>query len=406
MKEETRAHERLASLLKSAFIFCILFVSADILTAVFFFPPVPPSIRRAHLIYHHGFAERATETDSWFGRNVDIATNSLELRDVNERTVPLRSTKHRVLFLGDSMVEGQGVSASEVFPEVFAHIAEENGIPLESLNGGVASHSATLYYYHLLYLLELKGVKIDEVFIFFDISDPQDDIFYRHFVPGDHCFLISRRIESYLSRYSAVFRTFFSHSARNGLAAALKPVCLVMDQAWPDPLRRYVPTSENKKFGELMASVDARFSMVRGLNPWEAEVWPKGFMEERFRWVYDEEMKQRWASQGLQLSRFYLERVAEYLRSKRIPLTIVVYPNPYHLRGGKPASYVSYWSEFARDEQVGFISMFDIKPFDDKDVEKTIKTLFIEGDVHWNEAGHQKVASELFNQWKARAKQP
>ena len=387
---------------KSILIFCSLFVVGDILTAVLFFPPVGPTVRPAHLYYHHGLRESATQTEVWGGRTVEITTNSLGLRDTTQRTVPTKSNKHRILFLGDSMIEGQGVPAEVTFPEVFATIAANAGHRVEVLNGGNASNSGTLYYYHLLYLAEVRGVQFDEVYVFLDPSDPQDDIFYRHYIPGDYCFLISRRIESFLSRYSAVFRSFFTHSARNSIEVALRPTCFVLDSISPNPLLPFVPQYETAELKKLMSSLDGRFSSVRGLMPWEANTWPKGFLDERFRWVYDDEMESRWAHDGVELTRLYLDKLASYLRSKNIPLALVIYPNPYHLRGGKPKSYVDFWSTFAAEHKIAFISFFDNGVFDGRNPEKTIKEFFIDQDVHWNEAGHYAVAKELFADWCGR----
>jgi hypothetical protein len=165
-----------------------------------------------------------------------------------------------------------------------------------------------------------------------------------------------------------------------------------------------VPTRDSPPLSDLLSSLDKRFSSVEGLLPWEAgpDVWPTGFMNERFRWVYDDQIASRWANQGVELNRFYLDKIASYLRNKGIPLWFVIYPNPYNLREGTPKSYVNYWSRFAAERNIRFVSLFDADIFNGNDPKKIIKNLYIDQDVHWNEAGHRAVAKELFSLWHQR----
>ena len=83
---------------------------------------------------------------------------------------------HRLLLLGDSFVEGMGFSYGDTFAGRLAHELKAEGI--EVLNGGTRSHSPKLYYLKLRYLTEVRGFKFDEVYVFVDISDIQDEIVY------------------------------------------------------------------------------------------------------------------------------------------------------------------------------------------------------------------------------------
>src|SRR5581483_10233058 len=58
-------------------------------------------------LYHHGFRPNmSTDFEYWGPLASSYRTNSLGFRDERVREVPLKSDKHRILFIGDSFTEG------------------------------------------------------------------------------------------------------------------------------------------------------------------------------------------------------------------------------------------------------------------------------------------------------------
>jgi hypothetical protein len=138
----------------------------------------PPSAKSelgiTHPAYGHGLAPNHKGEEDW-GSNIEVATNSLGLRDRAPRNVPLRSNRTRVLFLGDSFTEGVGTQYEETFVGRFAAAFPQ----LDVLNAGVSSYAPSHYYAKAKYLLE-TGLQIDEIIVYVDVSDIQDEaIFYQ-----------------------------------------------------------------------------------------------------------------------------------------------------------------------------------------------------------------------------------
>jgi hypothetical protein len=103
--------------------------------------------------------------------------NSLGLRD-REIALEKPSGTKRILMLGDSFTEGDGVEQHETFSSLLQRKLDSLSLPQqwEVINAGVGSYSPLLEY---LYLVR-EGVKLkpDLVILNFDISDVYDDITY------------------------------------------------------------------------------------------------------------------------------------------------------------------------------------------------------------------------------------
>lgn len=102
--------------------------------------------------------------------------DSLGMRDASCREVPLHSDRPRIMIVGDSFVEGIGVSWEESFVGRLAAALDKRGV--EILNAGVASYSPTIYDSWVTHLIRDQGVVVDQVVVFIDISDIKDEHYY------------------------------------------------------------------------------------------------------------------------------------------------------------------------------------------------------------------------------------
>ncbi|MER3523544.1 MAG: hypothetical protein C4326_05595 [Ignavibacteria bacterium] len=128
-------------------------------------------------ILHHRFKPNAS---GWYKTNefnTDYKINSLGLRD-KEYSVKKPANTFRILMLGDSFTEGDGVFSNETFAkrleEKLKSIAGTT--TFEVINAGVGSYSPLLEYLYLKnYGIQLEP---DLVILNFDLSDVYDDLSY------------------------------------------------------------------------------------------------------------------------------------------------------------------------------------------------------------------------------------
>lgn len=132
---------------------------------------------RGDPVFHHRFIPNAS--GYWKTRefNPRYIINSLGLRDREISKTKPKGTK-RVLLLGDSFTEGNGVEAGEAFPARVQALVDAAGLSTrwEVLNAGEGSYSPLLQY--LLLHKQLIDLEPDLVILNLDLSDLYDDIQY------------------------------------------------------------------------------------------------------------------------------------------------------------------------------------------------------------------------------------
>lgn len=166
---------RPAILLAVAIVFCLgLFVALDA-TYSAFVAHARPSITasgtcfKADPVRHHSLQANCQCVRFWGNRSYSFATNNLGFRDQQVRDVPLTVSSPRILMLGDSFTEGMSAWPDTYFGQIAANFPQ-----YDFLNGGVESYAPSNYLNVARQLLD-RGVKFDEVIVFIDISDAQDE---------------------------------------------------------------------------------------------------------------------------------------------------------------------------------------------------------------------------------------
>ncbi len=309
-------------------------------------------IGESHPYYHHGLRRSSTGRRDWGGMTRDVSANSLGFIDSGPRGVDPgnKAGLRRVLLLGDSFGEGVGVP----YEETFAGLLQARlGPGYEVLNASVASYSPKLYYLRLKYLLEQDKLAFDRLYVLPDISDVQDEVMYEYF-QSRLSFPFYQRVRGFLRDYSVTVPFLYSRLGVN----------------------RISDTEKRTQF-ELWGSETERY-------------------KERSSWLCSAEVRRKWGEKGLASARDYMGRLAALCRERGIPLTIGVYPWPEQVLRGEMASLqVRFWRDLAREQGAGFL---DLSPVfvGKKDPARVVKENFIEGDVHWNAAGHRAVAEALY----------
>jgi hypothetical protein len=126
-------------------------------------------------ILHHKFKPNAVGRYKTNEFDTDYTINSLGLRD-KEYSIEKPPHTFRILIVGDSFTEGDGVFSHETFSKRLEEKLQQGGKNFEVINAGVGSYSSLLEYLYVKnYGLQLQP---DLVILNFDLSDVYDDITY------------------------------------------------------------------------------------------------------------------------------------------------------------------------------------------------------------------------------------
>ena len=287
-------------------------------------------------------------------------TNSLGFRDFATRQVPLRSDRRRILLIGDSFTEAMAVTFEESYAGLLYRAGLRRERPIEFLNAAVVSYSPVIYYQKIKYLLS-SGLAFDEVVVFSDISDVQDEA-TGYFCIDDH----------------PEYRRY----------------CADTDTAIND-LRRWWQQ-------HLAISYSARILAQDGLRRLFGGSRAKSNTPDvRAGWtIPGYQIGNRYAPLGVEggitRSRQNMQALADLLRGRNIPLTIVVYPWPLQLALNDRASrQEQIWRDFCAANCKAFVDLFPAF-FAEKDAHDDWRQrLFIDRDVHLSVAANRLMFEAL-----------
>lgn len=342
-----------AATLKSLGKFEPSYISSKVLEATY---------RKRDPVFHHALSRNIDFDQAEWGRHYySIHTNSLGFKDSKVRNIPLKSSKPRILLIGDSFTEGVGVEFKDTFAGILQRTLAQNDI--EVLNAAVSSYSPIIYFRKTQYLLETVGLKFDYLIVFIDLSDMEDEAKgYKFDQQGN---VISRQT------IAAVGKTG-------------------KDQQ----------TVEKKtSFKEFISQNTVLLGRIRNLAGWlrnHLRPWTRSLNQRRGMWTLDDKLYADYAETGLALADQHMSQLKALLDQHGIPLTVVVYPWPdqiYH--NDIDSRQIRHWQQWSNRNNAGFINLFPAFINNKQAPEQTIKTLFIQGDVHWNNKGHQLIASRL-----------
>ena len=248
-------------------------------------------------VYHHDLYKRIETVDRWGEREYPYITNGLGFRDASTREVPVWTDGRRILIIGDSFTEGLGLRFEDTFAGILHDRLGRRGIDV--LNAAVASYSPSIYYRKTKYLLEEVRLKVDEVFVFLDISDIQDE--------ADTYFIDDRDRVRSVKRANDLSNPTGSMRTR---------------------ITRMLTTN----------SVALRFASVvknRMVDWWEAS--PRadlGVDLDRALWTVDDSAFTRYGERGLRAARQRMDQLLSLLRPRGVTFRVVVYPWPEQIMRG------------------------------------------------------------------------
>jgi hypothetical protein len=350
-------------------LYVLLDVGLAIVAARLSLVPNEHAFRKRSEVYHHDLVANVAGLAEWGSSTYSVYTNSLGFKDREVREVPLRSDRHRVLLIGDSFTEGLGYAYEETFAGLIDASLAARGV--ETLNAAVTSYSPLIYYRKTKYLIEDVKLDFDEVVVFLDISDIEDEAKYYRLSPEGVVFVpdgaekeppdFAARTRDVARRYSLLGRAVVALLRRFGTGPASS--ARGDDGGWPDAWR------------EVLA-------------------FPRG------NWTHDPEQYEAYGRRGLVRAQRSLDRLHELLRTHGKALTLVVYPWPNQIYVRDRSSlHVRTFSDWARTHGVRFIDLFPVF-MDHEPPEKTIPHYYIPGDCHFNREGHALVAAAFLRAFR------
>jgi hypothetical protein len=314
--------------------------------------------------YSHGLMPNFDGFTTWGRQSYRFLTNSLGFRDGSVRNVPLKSPIRRILLIGDSFTEGLGVSFEDSFAGMLYRAGQEGSDKIEFLNAGVVSYSPVLYYKKIKTLLA-RGLTFDEVVVFSDLSDVEDE------ATTYFCFDDDPQYDVYKancptavgpqqfppSTFLSKLRAYFVITGRS----------LDMFNGWLDSNR-----GAHKQFA--IHKIGARSAWTISTIDVRSRFEPLGI------------------EGGIARSRKNMQSLADLLAEQHIPLTIVVYPWPPQLEfNDRDSRQGALWREFCAKNCKSFIDLFPVF-FAFKDAHQDwYERLFIEGDVHYTPQGNRLI---------------
>lgn len=137
-----------------------------------------------------------------FEWNIKIKINDLGFRDTNEI---YESDKNKILILGDSFIEGYGVSLENTIPKKLEKILKKNNHDYRVLNGGIIGNDLIDYInIYNNYFLKDNSIKYVITSLYIE-NDLLDEVHNRIAVSPENKITFVSKIKVYLAKYSAFY---------------------------------------------------------------------------------------------------------------------------------------------------------------------------------------------------------
>lgn len=322
-------------------------------------------------VRHHAFRPNCHSIQQWGGDWYEFYTNSLGFRDDRIREVPLTDPKPRILLLGDSFTEGKIAWRDSFAGRITVHFPQ-----YDFLNGGTYSYAPSNYL-NVGRKVLAAGVDIDEVIVFIDLSDVQDEAAYYRDV-----------------------------DASGAVAGPLRGQRWVMSPyaSWRIRIAKYLMLT-NSVIGFF-----ERWVISHGYFHLPTAALGDTFDMERSAWTYrkvneTDPSYRGYAPLGMEggiaKEKAKMDLLWQELAKRNIPISVVVYPYPAQLVHDSVGSrQVRMWREWCDGTCKRFVSVFPeffaVKEQCPKGQPGCwYPKLFLFGDMHYSAGGNALVADAV-----------
>jgi len=330
------------------------------------------SCRAPDPVRHHVFKPNSSCVEGWGESTYEVFTNSLGFRDEKIREVPLADGRPRILILGDSFTESKGAWRDSYVGRIAAHFPQ-----YDFLNGGVISYSPSNYLNTARMVLAM-GVEIDEVIVFIDISDVQDE--------------------------AAFYRDVDASGAVTGSSQGSLPMSWYA--AWRFRILRYLAlTNYLFEFFERVLVGHGYYHLTRDWfgNTFDTERSAWTFRKVNEAAPYPAGYAPLGVEGGIAKEKTKMTLLWQELEKRNIPISVVVDPWPAQVVHDTAESrQVRIWRDWCEGKCKRFVSLFPAFLAAKEQCPRSqpgcwYLRLFVFGDTHYNAAGNALVANEIIN---------
>ena len=296
-----------------------------------------------HNIYDHDLKKSFRGNLEWSpGETYLFCSNKNSFRTFCDK-MDFESKEFDIAFIGDSFTEGVGVD----YEDTFVGRIENRYNELKIANLGVVSYSPSIYFTKLRHLLE-NGYKFKRVIIYFDISDIYDDNRKYRFIDNK----ISRKKSVILSNIQRTLKSSFPF-----LAYSLKMV-------------------KNDIFKKTDVINKCTYLT---------------YCHEKSSWTFNNKF---FGDNEINKSLKFMEMSYELLHKNAIKMSVGIYPWPAQiLYDNSQSKIVKLMKNFCANKCEFFFNNFTdfFNEINFIDKERIISKYYIEGDVHFNSLGNEKI---------------
>ena len=293
----------------------------------------------------------------------------------------MKSTNHRISFIGDSFTEGVTLNYEDTFAGLIDAALSQRQI--EVLNAGRSSYSPIIYWRKIKYLIEDIGLQFDEVVVYIDISDSYDEA--RIYDLSENNIVIQKpqqTINRFWSRPVYNIKNLLHNNTTiifNTLNFLYTP--FGFKQSW------------EKRIGDNLGKVGKRWWQFIDLNNYKKD-----------KWTIDNALYNSYGKEGNILMKKYMKKLSKILNNNGINLTIAVYPWPSQIWYEDLNSiHVDIWKEWSQKNNAKFINYFPdfiTMNLSENEKLKVLEKYYILGDVHFNKEGNRVLASKFIKNYQ------
>lgn len=277
---------------------------------------------------HHSLRPDCSAVRAWGHERYLLSVDSEGFRDKTVRQVALTDPRPRILMLGDSFTESLGPWNTSFVGRIADKFPQ-----YEILNGGVIGYSPSTYL-STARLALMRGLEFDEVIVFIDMSDIQDEASIVHDVGSSGAVVFAESQSRYAPWYSNLRQSISKHLV----------------------LTNYIAEFVERKL--------VNFGCYYLSHNFEGNV----FDLERSAWTYREVDENQvvelgFAPLGLEggidKAKRKMDMLQQELARRNIPLSVVVYPWPAQLvHDNVDSRQVRIWREWCNGKCKRFVSAF------------------------------------------------
>jgi hypothetical protein len=346
--------------------------------------------------YHHDFIKYGYSAESGRLGDYELYTNSLGFKDKSNRRISRKTDKRRIVFIGDSFTEGILLNYEDTFVGIIDSVVISKNIDV--LNAGRVSYSPIIYWRKLKYLIEDVKLKFDELVVFIDISDIDDEASY-YDLSIDNT-VIDQIIEPIVEPRDYGLSWLISNQnienirlfLRNNFIILSSGINWIHDILFQDSLELQKANYKSPN-NTVVEEIDSLVS-VKVDNTWD-----RVLTDRRANWTIDNKHYQEYGVRGKPRMIKYMDELQQLTKENNIDLTLVVYPWPSQIWYEDLHSiHVQIWQDWCKQKDIKLINLFPSFVKVNRSEEQKLETIskyYVPYDLHFNEEGNKLIANEF-----------